>query len=123
MQEVCLNARARESGGPAARTRRRTRGPARGRVHRRSGRPGGLRGDHLRELDETARRVAVLLRRAGVAEGDRVLLLHPPGLGFPRGFTGCLYAGAIAVPAPMPDGYRRQRERLAGIARDARVSA
>ncbi|MYT35901.1 AMP-binding protein [Streptomyces sp. SID8356] len=76
-----------------------------------------------RELDETARRIAVLLRSAGVAEGDRVLLLHPPGLGFPRGFTGCLYAGAIAVPAPMPDGYRRQRERLAGIARDARVSA
>ncbi|MCW5253540.1 fatty acyl-AMP ligase [Streptomyces sp. SHP 1-2] len=75
------------------------------------------------ELDETARRTAALLQRAGVAEGDRVLLLHPPGLGFPRGFTGCLYAGVIAVPAPMPDGYRRQRDRLAGIARDARVSA
>ncbi|MGC5344676.1 fatty acyl-AMP ligase [Streptomyces sp. DT171] len=75
------------------------------------------------ELDETARRTAALLQGEGVDEGDRVLLLHPPGLGFPRGFAGCLYAGVIAVPAPMPDGYRRQRERLAGIARDARVRA
>ncbi|MGW4892736.1 fatty acyl-AMP ligase [Kitasatospora sp. NPDC004240] len=75
------------------------------------------------ELDEAARRTAALLQSSGLETGDRVLLLHPAGLGFARGFTGCLYAGAIAVPAPMPDGYRRQQERLAGIARDAGVRA
>ncbi len=46
------------------------------------------------ELDETARRIAVLLRSAGVAEGDRVLLLHPPGLGFPGG------SPAVSTPGP-----------------------
>lgn len=73
------------------------------------------------ELDLAARRVAVLLR-VHAEPGDRVLLLHEPGTGFAKGFLGALYAGMIAVPSPPPDGYRRQRERLAAIARDAGVT-
>ncbi|MFC5186344.1 fatty acyl-AMP ligase [Actinomadura harenae] len=72
-------------------------------------------------LDREARRMAVFL--GGRARpGDRVLLVHETALGFARAFLGCLYAGMIAVPAPQPDGFRRQRERLASIARDARVA-
>jgi acyl-CoA synthetase (AMP-forming)/AMP-acid ligase II len=74
------------------------------------------------DLDLLARRVAVMLR-AHAKPGDRVLLLHEPGTGFAKGFLGALYAGMIAVPSPAPDGYRRQRERLAAIARDAGVTA
>ncbi|MBP2702777.1 fatty acyl-AMP ligase [Microbispora sp. RL4-1S] len=73
------------------------------------------------ELDVAARRVAALLQGHGRA-GDRVLLLNEPGTGFAAAFLGCLYAGMIAVPAPAPDGYRRQQERLAAIARDAGVT-
>src|SRR5829696_501247 len=53
------------------------------------------------ELDREARRVGGWLTDRGLA-GRPVLLLHPPGLGFVRDFLGCLYAGAVAVPAPPP---------------------
>src|SRR4051812_30602917 len=66
-------------------------------------------------------------RRAGGVAGRRgeldragrpFLRPSPPGLEFLAGFFGCLYAGAIAVPAapPRPHGGA---EFLAGIARDA----
>jgi acyl-CoA synthetase (AMP-forming)/AMP-acid ligase II len=48
-----------------------------------------------------------------------VLLLHPPGLEFVAGFFGCLYAGAVAVPSYSSLFYRRNRERLEFIIRDA----
>ena len=57
-----------------------------------------------RELDRRARSVAALLWSRG-ARGERVLLLYPPGLGFLVGFFGCLYAGAIAVPAYPPKKF------------------
>ena len=34
----------------------------------------------------------------GLAEGDRALLLYPPGLAFIAAFYGCQYAAVIAVP-------------------------
>ncbi|UQA92492.1 fatty acyl-AMP ligase [Streptomyces halobius] len=58
-----------------------------------------------------------------VSPGDRVLLLFPSGLDFIKAFIGCLYAGAVAVPAPLPDGFRAQSDRVDGILRDAAVSA
>ncbi|WP_190139757.1 beta-ketoacyl synthase N-terminal-like domain-containing protein, partial [Streptomyces longispororuber] len=75
------------------------------------------------ELDLRARRVAALLRHEG-ATGAPVLLLHPPGLHYVAGFLGCLYAGAVAVPAYPPDTRRfgRTMPRLAAIARDARAT-
>ena len=74
------------------------------------------------ELDRAARTLAVRLRERG-AQGRPVLLLHPPGPDFLKAFPGCLYAGAIAVPAPLP-GDRAQRLRaLTGIIRDAGARA
>src|SRR6266545_1598218 len=50
------------------------------------------------ELDARARGIGAAL--AGQrAEGERVLLLFPPGLDFIAAFFGCLYAGAVAVPS------------------------
>ncbi|MBW6436411.1 fatty acyl-AMP ligase [Actinoplanes hulinensis] len=74
------------------------------------------------ELAARARQIAALLAGT-VRPGDRVLVLNEPGTAFAESFFGVQYAGAVPVPAPLPDGYRRQRDRLAGIARDARIAA
>src|ERR1700694_2997636 len=49
-------------------------------------------------LDTAARVIAARLQES-VAIGQRVVLLFPPSLEFVAAFWGCLYAGAIAVPA------------------------
>lgn len=72
------------------------------------------------ELDAAARSIAVRLA-AHLAPGDRALLLYPEGLHFAAAFLGCLYAGVVAVPAPLPGQYRHQRERVTSIARNAGV--
>jgi natural product biosynthesis luciferase-like monooxygenase protein len=54
-----------------------------------------------KQLDRKARGIAALLQRSG-ATGERVLLLYPPGLEYIEAFFGCLYAGAVAVPAYPP---------------------
>jgi acyl-CoA synthetase (AMP-forming)/AMP-acid ligase II len=57
------------------------------------------------ELDADARAIAAWL--AGRPEADRpVLLLYVDGIDFLRAFLGCLYAGVIAVPAPIPTDAR-----------------
>jgi acyl-CoA synthetase (AMP-forming)/AMP-acid ligase II len=53
------------------------------------------------ELDRMAQSIAVKIS-AAISPGDRVLLLYPPGLDFVIAFFGCLYSGAIAVPAYPP---------------------
>ncbi|MFL6261097.1 MAG: non-ribosomal peptide synthase/polyketide synthase [Thermoanaerobaculia bacterium] len=68
------------------------------------------------ELDRRARSIGVWLREIG-ASGERVLLLYPPGLDFIGSFFGCLYAGAVAVPA-YPPRLKRSDARLQAIARD-----
>ncbi|QRN95172.1 non-ribosomal peptide synthase/polyketide synthase [Archangium violaceum] len=75
------------------------------------------------ELDRRARRIAAVLQE-GKARGERVVLLYPPGLDYVAGFFGCLYAGAVAVPAYPPDPSRLERTlpRLRAIIRDARAS-
>ncbi len=54
-----------------------------------------------------------------IAAGERVLLLYPPGLEFVEAFFGCLYAGALAVPAYPPRPHRPS-PRLEAIIADAR---
>ena len=49
-------------------------------------------------LETKARAVAATLTARGLA-GERVLLLHPPGLEYIASFVGCLFARAVAVPA------------------------
>ncbi|MEU6376334.1 fatty acyl-AMP ligase [Streptomyces sp. NPDC046909] len=73
-------------------------------------------------LDTRARRIAVWLRARG-AVGRQVLLLHPSGTGFTAAFLGCLYAGAVAVPAPLPTDQGRGLARVTGILRDAEAVA
>lgn len=60
------------------------------------------------ELDRDARSIASQLQSIG-AEGERVLLLYPPGLDYIKAFFGCLYAGAVAVPTYPPDVTRIER--------------
>ncbi|HZN95381.1 MAG TPA: AMP-binding protein, partial [Myxococcales bacterium] len=71
------------------------------------------------ELERQARGIAASLQRLD-AQGERALLLYPPGLDFISGFLGCLYAGAIAVPAypPHPARLERTLPRLKAIAAD-----
>ena len=69
------------------------------------------------DLDRDARKVAAWLRSQPEAERP-VLLLFEPGIDFWRAFLGCLYAGVIAVPTPLPVDQRSMK-RVAGILRDA----
>ncbi|MCL6733440.1 fatty acyl-AMP ligase [Streptomyces neyagawaensis] len=75
-----------------------------------------------RSLDRAAKDIASWLQERGLA-GRQVLLLYPSGLDFVKAFVGCLYAGAVAVPAPLPSEQGQHFRRVSGIVRDARVGA
>ena len=53
---------------------------------------------------------------------SRVLLIYPAGLEFLAAFFGCLYAGVIAIPAPAPEMFGKQRivARIKAIIDDAK---
>ncbi len=70
-------------------------------------------------LDQRASAVAAGLQRLG-AEGERVLLLYPPGLDYIVAFLGCLYAGATAVPV-YPPRPNRPMPRLLAIRASAQA--
>jgi acyl-CoA synthetase (AMP-forming)/AMP-acid ligase II/alkylation response protein AidB-like acyl-CoA dehydrogenase/acyl carrier protein len=53
------------------------------------------------ELEEQARAVAARLQGLR-SQGECAVLVYPPGLEFLAAFFGCLYAGVIAVPLPVP---------------------
>ncbi len=76
------------------------------------------------ELDRQAREIAAALQQS-LQQGDRALLLFPPGLEFISAFFGCLYAGVIAVPAmpPQPSRLERTLPRLRAITANARPAA
>lgn len=76
------------------------------------------------EIDQRARAVARGLRERGL-EGERVLLLFQPGLGFVATFWGCLYAGVVAVPLMPPSSVRLKAAlpRLVSVVKDARAKA
>jgi natural product biosynthesis luciferase-like monooxygenase protein/amino acid adenylation domain-containing protein len=73
------------------------------------------------ELDGRARAIGALLDEHD-ARGERVLLLFDAGLEFVASFFGCLYAGAVAVPAPPPHPARlgRTLPRVQAIVADSR---
>ncbi len=75
-------------------------------------------------LDVRARAIAAMLQGERL-EGRRVLLLYAPGLQFIEAFLGCLYAGAIAVPAypPDPGMLKRSLPRFRAIIEDAQADA
>jgi acyl-CoA synthetase (AMP-forming)/AMP-acid ligase II len=86
---------------------------------------GESEGNHLTHatLDGQARSIAALLQN-NRASGERALLLYPAGPEFIAAFYGCLYAGVIAVPLPVPNLAQPQRAlpRLRAIVGDARPS-
>lgn len=69
------------------------------------------------ELDRQARAIAAELQSLEL-EGERAVLLYPPGLDFIAAFFGCLYAGVIAVPS-YPPRMNRKLERVEAIVADA----
>ncbi|WP_086823762.1 fatty acyl-AMP ligase [Allokutzneria sp. NRRL B-24872] len=70
------------------------------------------------ELDRRARSVAIWLRSTGLADRP-VLLLYPAGLDFLTAFLGCLYAGAVAVPAPLPMSAASRVDRVDRLIEDS----
>ncbi len=68
------------------------------------------------DLERRTRAVAQWLSERA-EPGDRALLLYPQGLEFLAGFFGCLYAGLIAAPLPLP-GARQALERLGLVVED-----
>ncbi|BAH55258.1 putative fatty-acid--CoA ligase [Rhodococcus opacus B4] len=72
-----------------------------------------------RELDRDARALAVWLSTRPEA-AHPVMLLYVDGIDFLRAFLGCLYAGVVAVPAPVPHD-ERSMQRVATMFADADV--
>ncbi len=72
------------------------------------------------ELDRRVRAVAALLQSLQ-AQGERTLVVYPPGLDFISAYFGCLYAGtaAIVLPPPNPGRLLQFLDRVGGICRDA----
>src|SRR6516225_724459 len=68
------------------------------------------------ELYERARAIGARLQSRR-AEGERALLLYPPGLEYIGAFYGCLSAGVIAVPA-YPPRVNRNLQRIESILED-----
>ncbi|MEU6227081.1 fatty acyl-AMP ligase [Streptomyces sp. NPDC047042] len=73
-------------------------------------------------LDQAAKDVASWLREHHLTK-RQVLLLYPSGLEFVKAFVACLYAGAVAIPAPLPSEQGKHFRRVSGIVRDAQVGA
>lgn len=78
-------------------------------------------GVSYRDLDARARRVAAWLQE-NAAPGERAILLFPPGPEFVVGFLGCLYAGVIAVPAPLTAAGGNGASRCRALAVDSQAS-
>lgn len=73
------------------------------------------------ELVRRSRTIAARLQELR-AEGERAILLFPPGFDFITAFTGCLFAGTVAVPTYPPDISRLERSlpRFLAIVRSAK---
>jgi acyl-CoA synthetase (AMP-forming)/AMP-acid ligase II len=72
------------------------------------------------ELHRSAAALAGWLQQRG-ASGKRVLVVQTTRRLFAVSFLACLYAGAIAVPAPPPAGRQHHDRRVASIVKDAAV--
>jgi natural product biosynthesis luciferase-like monooxygenase protein/amino acid adenylation domain-containing protein len=70
-------------------------------------------------LDQQARAIGSMLQKLN-ATGERILLLYPSGLDYIAAFFGCLYAGAVAVPA-YPPHSNRSIGRIQSIVADAQA--
>lgn len=71
------------------------------------------------DLDRDARAIAAWLAQRPEAARP-VMLLYLDGIDFLRAFMGCLYAGVVAVPAPVPHD-ERSMQRVSGMVDDADI--
>ncbi|WP_414526564.1 AMP-binding protein [Nodularia chucula] len=69
------------------------------------------------ELDQKARAIAAHLQTMHW-QGERVLLMYPPGLELIAAIMGCFYAGVVAVPV-YPPRRNQNMTRLLAITQDA----
>ncbi|MEL6635519.1 MAG: AMP-binding protein [Bacteroidota bacterium] len=74
---------------------------------------------HHASLARSAQQWAALIR-SRVAPRERVILMFPAGLEFIEAFIGCLYAGAVPVPA-YPPRKNANALRIASIVQDAQI--
>ncbi|HEY9662302.1 MAG TPA: AMP-binding protein, partial [Allocoleopsis sp.] len=72
------------------------------------------------DLDNRSRAIATQLQALQL-QGERALLLYPPGLDYLAAFLGCLYAGVVAVPAYPPRNYRNT-PRILAVVQDAQAA-
>ncbi|MET8778917.1 HAD-IIIC family phosphatase [Nocardia sp. NPDC004654] len=70
------------------------------------------------DLGVRARAIAAALQDA---TPERALLLYPAGPEFAEAFFGCLAAGVVAVPAPLPEWENRSLRRLRRMVAHAEV--
>ena len=73
------------------------------------------------DIDRAARNIASHLQKYRCFN-QRVLLLYPSRLDFIKAFLGCLYAGAVAVPAPLPTKRGQQLKRVFRIIHNADIA-
>ncbi len=79
-----------------------------------------------RSFFERSTALAIYLsEKAGLRNGDRVLLVYPPGLEIIAAFFACARIGVIAVPvyAPSPISLEAGLAKLKSIARDCEAKA
>ena len=74
-----------------------------------------------RQLYQRSQAIAASLQTS-LLQGERAILLYPPGLDFITAFYGCLLAGIIAVPANLPHP-KRPFSRVNAIIADASATA
>jgi acyl transferase domain-containing protein/acyl-CoA synthetase (AMP-forming)/AMP-acid ligase II len=81
--------------------------------------PGPVEEISFEDLERQARGIAAVLQRME-AQGERALLLYPPGLEFIAAFFGCVLSGTLAVPAypPHPARLEKTLPRLKATAAD-----
>jgi amino acid adenylation domain-containing protein/non-ribosomal peptide synthase protein (TIGR01720 family) len=68
-----------------------------------------------------AKNIAKVLQEKKIQNGDRVLLIYPPGIDLITAYYGCLYAGAVAILV-YPPLNSRLVEKLQLIVQDAKPS-
>ena len=70
-----------------------------------------------KQLYGQAWKISHSIRNRGISQGERALLLFPPGLEFVKTLFGCFYAGIYAVPA-YPPRKNRSFSRIISIVND-----
>jgi acyl-CoA synthetase (AMP-forming)/AMP-acid ligase II len=72
------------------------------------------------KLETRAKAIATYLQET-ITQGAHALLIFSPGIEFITAFFGCLYAGIVAVPIPLP--HKRKLSRVKSVLADSQAAA